>query len=48
MAKEKKKTKTKAPTPEFKILVERLKEAARLKASGNYHDRDFDKLVDAL
>jgi len=48
MAKERMKSKTKTPTPEFKILKERLKEAAKLKASGKYHDMDFDKLVDAL
>ncbi len=46
--KERKQTKTKTSIPEFKILMERLKEAAKLKASGNYRDRDFDKLVDAL
>ncbi len=34
--------------PEFKILNQRLREATKLKASGKYHDRDFDKLVDAL
>ena len=36
------------PKTEFIILIERLKEAAKLKASSRYHDRDFDKLVDAL
>jgi hypothetical protein len=48
MAKRIKKTKAKAPTPEFKILKQSLEEAAKLKASGNYRDLDFDKLVDAL
>jgi len=48
MAKKMKKTKAKAPTPEFKILKKRLEEAAKLKANGNYRDLDFDKLVDAL
>ena len=48
MAKKMKRTKTKAPTPEFKILKKRLEEATKLKASGNYRYRDFDKLVDAL
>ena len=43
-----KKSKIKTPTPEFLILSERLKEAAKLKASGEYRDLDFDKLVDAL
>lgn len=46
--KHKKKSKIKSPSPEFLILSERLKEAAKLKASGKYLDRDFDKLVDAL
>jgi hypothetical protein len=46
MAKESKKSKIKTPTPEFLILIERLKEAANLKASGKYRDRDFDKLID--
>ncbi len=46
--KQSKKSKIKTPTPEFLILSERLKEAAKLKASGEYRDLDFDKLVDAL
>lgn len=36
------------PTPEFKILRERLKESIGLKLSGKYSKRDFDKLVDKL
>jgi hypothetical protein len=48
MAKESKKSKIKTPTLEFLILTERLNEAAKLKASGKYRDRDFDKLIDAL
>lgn len=48
MIRQKKKSKIKTTTPEFLILSERLKEAARLKASGKYRDRDFDKLVDTL
>jgi hypothetical protein len=48
MAKESKKSKIKTPTLEFLILSERLKDAAKLKASGEYPDRDFDKLIDAL
>lgn len=48
MEKIRKKDKTKNPTREFLILIERLKEVAKLKASGKHHDRDFDKLVDAL
>ena len=46
--KKSKKSKIKNPTPEFLILSERLKEAAKLKASGKYLDRNFDKLIDAL
>jgi len=41
MVSERKKIKKKSPTPEFLILSERLKEAAKLKASGNYRDRDL-------
>ncbi len=48
MVKDSKKSKIKTPTPEFLILSERLKEAARLQVSGKYRDRDFDKLIDAL
>jgi hypothetical protein len=48
MIKESKKSKIKTPTPEFLILSERLHEATKLKASGKYRDRDFDKLIDAL
>jgi hypothetical protein len=48
MDKENKKSKIKTTTPEFLILSERLKDAAKLKASGKYRDRDFDKLIDAL
>jgi hypothetical protein len=48
MVNENKKSKIKPPTPEFLILSERLKEATKLKASGKYHVRDFDKLVDGL
>jgi hypothetical protein len=48
MIKQRKKLKIKTPTPEFLILNERLKEAAKLKASEKYRDRDFDKLVDDL
>lgn len=48
MAKERTKSKNKTHTPEFLILSERLKEAAKLKASGKYRDRNFDKLVDEL
>jgi hypothetical protein len=48
MTKESKKLKIKTPTPEFLILSERLKEAAKLKASGRYLDRNFNKLIDEL
>jgi hypothetical protein len=48
ITKESKKSKIKKNTPEFLILMERLKEAAKRKASGKYCDRDFDKLVDEL
>lgn len=48
MPKESKKSKIKTATPEFLILIERLKEAAKLKASGKYLDRNFNKLVDEL
>ena len=48
MAKESEKLKIKTATIEFLILIERLKQAAKLKASGGYKDRDFDKLVDEL
>lgn len=43
MAKESKKSQTKTPTTEFLILSERLKQAAKLKASGLHQDRNFDK-----
>lgn len=48
MIKQRKKSKIKSPSPEFLILSERLKEATKLKASGMYLDRNFDKLIDAL
>lgn len=48
MAKGSKKSKTKTPTSEFLILSERLKQAAKLKASGWHKDRNFDKLIDEL
>ena len=48
MVKESNKSKIKSHTQEFLILSERLKEATKLKATGKYRDRDFDKLVDAL
>lgn len=48
MAKESAKSENKTHTPEFLILSERLKEAVKLKASGKYRDRNFDKLVDKL
>ncbi len=48
MDKASKNSKIKTPTPEFLILIERVKEAAKVKASGKYRDRDFDKLIDSL
>jgi len=36
------------PTPEFKILRQRLKEAVKLKSAGKYKNSDFDKLVNEL
>jgi hypothetical protein len=48
MAKESKKSKIKTRTPEFLILSERLKEVAKLKANGKYHDKNFDKSIDEL
>jgi hypothetical protein len=38
----------KPASPLFKKLEAGLKEAIELKKSGNYLDRDFDSLVDAL
>jgi hypothetical protein len=39
---------TKVETPEFKKLRKSLKEVIKLKKEGNYQNRDFDQLVDAL